>query len=431
MRDTDDDNEPEGVRHPGALPKRPRSAASFGDIDGTLDEPDTRPDTGAGAPKDHTEPGFDDEPVETPQGERPAAAPSDAVHGPMKVDPVTERLKEPPPPNEGNYLFTVGRTGRGKTTFQRHLLWFLRRGSNDLVGPQYRLSSGDPNSADELAFTALESTWEREFREGRFPAPTPQAITKFHFDARPINKDLTGPIDFGFFEISGEHFANIHRAMSAATEGERDRVLAKVPKRVDRFLRSQSKIAFVFLANGLNCDEDDAAFTAFLQYLRRFEDAGFEKRTSLALVISYPEAARQRILNKIIADRGRSPETINSDDERQRALADLREAVAGEMTPEELQTQFLNAYFPKTAAEIKYWNQISGSRVNRAEVFLFSVGQVQELPNGNHKLVRAEFDDVADFFDWMFHRLTGRPMLKPRPFTALLRWLESIGSGKA
>lgn len=434
MRNTNDDDEPEGVRHPGSPPKRPRSMDSFPDIDGTFDpdEPEQTREGGAGPVNDHTE-----EPVEAPAARASGGSGSgrtDSVYGTIKVEPPGKQRKEAwrdeASPRVGNYLFTVGLAGSGKSTFQRHLLWFLRRGPNDIIGPQYRLSSGAPDSAGELAFTQLESTWETEYREGRFPEQTSaELITPFYFDAQPINKDLNGPIDFGFFEIAGEHFENIRLAFNAARESERDRKLAAVPRPVTDLLQSQSKIMFVFMANCLEGDEDDAAFSAFLQYLRRFENADFEKRTSLALVISYPEVARQRILNKIVADSGRSPQTRN-EDERETVQRELREAVAAEMSAAALQTQFLNAFFPKTAAEIKYWNQISGSRVNRADVFLFSVGKVQELAGRDRKLVRAEFEDVGNFFDWMFHRLTGRPMRKPRPFTALLRWLESIGSGK-
>ena len=292
------------------------------------------------------------------------------VWSPMEgVEQAPELRQDPAPPDRGNYLFTVGLSGRGKSTFQRHLLWYVEKGLNDVEGPQYRLRPDPSDPKAEQEFTPIRMQWSEEFREQRFPEPTTQALTRFYFEATPVSKDLNGGLDFGFWEISGEHFRNIYVSAKALTEQERNAARARVPARLERFLKSsECKIVFVFLANGLNCSEDDDAFSAFLQYLSRFEDAEFAKRTSLALVVSYPEAARQRILNKIINDSRQAPTDIADAEERRHALARLREAVAAEMSAEELQQRFLNAFFHKTAAEIQHWNNQSAGNVQRAPV---------------------------------------------------------------
>lgn len=352
------------------------------------------------------------------------------VYGPMKMAAGLSPRAEANAPRAvmpadtgGNYLFTVGLPSRGKSTFQRHLIWYLDKGADPVLGPEHKLVARSTGSEEDLRFGALKMDWDAEFAQKKFPQATARGrVTEFYFRAHPLLWKQSPPLDFGLYEIAGEHFQEIY---SAAREAKAPIVRTEIQS----FLESPDQnVVFALLANGLNYDEDDMAFASFLQYLRTSPEGQryYEGKGSLALVIADPPGARQRILTKIALEAAPMPK---NDDGRQLWESEFPVFVEGlskKFAKEELQIRFLNTFFSQTIAEIQLWNTRVIGQADRGNVFFFGVGEVEEEA-GVTRIVREDFRDAKAFYSWMYRRFTGRSLEQKRYFEKVVRFFSSLG----
>lgn len=342
------------------------------------------------------------------------------------------RPSKPAPQRPGNYLFTVGLPTRGKSTFQRHLVWYLQRG---VAGPEHTLTADTSDPVRLARFEKLLLEWDGEFRSGHFPGATshqdpPTEITlKVESRSAIPNPDL----EFGFFEMSGEVFSQIR-------EDIRKQRPVKLNAELEDFLKtSKSNIVFTFLASGMNLEDDDYIFAKFIEHLKKLRGDAFRDRCSIALIISYPEAAKNRILKALTVTRMRQSRQSQLEIE-----ADLRREMAAEAEKykddeEGLYNRFISLFFPQTYAQMASWRGKTKKNQARARVFVFSVGQVQENPPAtpdnperNAKLLVPDFRDARTFYYWMYQRFTGhsydeQPLADA--FAAFLRFFRELGTG--
>jgi hypothetical protein len=324
---------------------------------------------------------------------------------------------------KGNYLFTVGLSGRGKSTFQRHLLWYLDRGADAIIGPEHKLLPRHIDSDADLDFNAIKLQWDAEFKDGVFPEPTVRSkVSEFYFQAIPRLWNKSSPLDFGFYEIAGEHFHDIYRS---AREGRKPQVRAEIRT----FLEDADRnVVIALLANGLNYDDDDSAFATFLQYLRDSPEGRrhYERGGSLALIIAHPEGARQRILTKLARESGFATRREDDPDGWEQELRSTMGILTERHKKEELERRFVNAFFSQTVAEIQLWNAQDEGDKDRARAFFFSVGQIEEI-DGVHRIVNPEFNDAKRFYSWMYRRFMGRTLETRHRFREFIRFFARLG----
>jgi hypothetical protein len=267
----------------------------------------------------------------------------------------------------GNYIFTIGPTGGGKTTFQCHLLRYLFRGG-DFSAERFGEEPGE--EADEILGGWYDS-WDRgDFpRRSRVGRPT-----VFRFRLRSLERRRWRPIDFGFLEVSGEDYAKL-TDLSAP-----DRIL---PQALERHLAHPGvRIVFVFVCLGGDVEGADRLFSQFLDHLSRKVRRGFEKRASAALVIADPQHGAQLLADEL-ARRGEPPPPAAFD-----------------------KKLFVRTFLPQTHSLLSTWRR-------RYEIGQFSVGRVIRVsPAGvtpaAWKIAGPQFTDAKAIFAWIYRRFTGR-----------------------
>jgi len=196
----------------------------------------------------------------------------------------------------GNYVLTVGNINSGKSTLQQWLVtWFFTKGVTQ--------ATFKPIDGAQDPVKKLYDMVNRTLR-GEFPAST--LIGKqeeFQLSITPKDKKKL-PLDFGFFEISGEDLKQV-------IPDETNAFQPYLPSSINRFLDNKKiRFTLLFVSNAEahakfkqnkqttlpDQLEEDALFCSFMDYLERNFGNKF-KRAPILLCISKWDYAKQHFSN--------------------------------------------------------------------------------------------------------------------------------------
>jgi len=277
----------------------------------------------------------------------------------------------------GNYVFTIGRAGRGKSTFQSHLLRYLYQ-AGDFAMQQV----SDPDS-DYRENDVQLRMWRESWITNSFPRRSAlNRPIELRFKAEPVRYKRPDLL-FGFFEFSGEDIRVFY---------DPDYVNRSFLSSLDRFLNNpKCKFTFIFLSTGDDARRDDDLFSGFLDHIYNNTKQKFRENASALLVIGYPEKAI-KLLNNQPGKTG-----------RRNGRLDRREYIA--------------TFLPNTGASLSKWNK----RYGIAE---FSVGKIGNRSE-NGILVpyieKPSFEDAKRIFAWIYLRFTGQ---RPGPGFLTKLWKD-------
>ncbi|MFM9942759.1 MAG: hypothetical protein ACKVP7_25055 [Hyphomicrobiaceae bacterium] len=305
---------------------------------------------------------------------------------PAQLTKPTRLGPAPDDANHYNYIFTVGRPGSGKTTFQSHLLRYLNSGGDHTLDADPGLSRANVDFRD--MFLEWQDQWDR----GQFPRRSEVGRPlDFRYIVSP-NTDGFPPLPFGFLEISGEDFIQLAKKSKGGKPPE-------LLKSIDEFLNNpRLNIAFLFVCQGQDLKGDDLLFSQFLQYLKDKIGRGFESHCSAVLVIADPETCQERLAHKLgtpdIAN-----ETLDID-------------------------RFIKHFLPASAAKLARWK-------HRATIATFSVGTIvddsDETGQPIKLITEPSFEDAKLIYDWLYHRFTDRRIGVEEGFAPKVReWLRKL-----
>lgn len=322
------------------------------------------------AAKKQSTPGFDD----------PLPPKQTKVHKQVRLGP------DPDDRNVFNYIFTVGRPGSGKTTFQSHMLRYLNSGGEHVV-------EADPVLAkSNVEFRDLFLEWQDQWDRGHFPRRSEAGRPlDFRYIVTP-NLDGFPPIRFGFLEISGEDFIQLAQKAVAGRPPE-------LLRSIDEFLNNPKvNIAFLFVCQGQDLKGDDLLFSQFLEYVKNGVGRDFQSHCSAALIIADPETCQRRLAHRL-----KRPE----------------------IEDEQLDIDtFIRQFLPSSAARLARWK-------HRATIATFSVGTIVEGKNAEGKpvplIADPSFEDAKLIYDWLYHRFTGKRIGVEEGFIPKIReWLRKL-----
>lgn len=268
-----------------------------------------------------------------------------------------------------NYIFTVGRQGSGKSTFQSHLLRYLYTQGDHNVEPDVEHARSTQSD-----FRNIVLTWREQWQRGQFPAATTIGRpSEFRYIVTP-NMGKHAALPFGFLEISGEDFIQLAKPTQ---NGEAPPALMSS---IDDFLNNpKANLAFLFVCQGENILGDDILFSEFLDYLKINIRRDFEKHCSAVLVLSDPDTCQRRLARKMnLPDDGRPLDV----------------------------EKFVEQFVPQCASRLAKWK-------NRATIATFSVGAIREEKDPTTgKMVPfirdPSFEDAKLIYDWLYERFTGK-----------------------
>ncbi len=387
-----------------SAPRGPEPLADLPKPDGTL-TPEDPP--AKDQPSTVTEPrtqasgqGPDSKPIPAGSSEPKARSADEIIAEQQRLNAYNKPLSQPKAPKPTaqriggtkkpcNYIFTVGKAGSGKTTFQSHLLRYLTQHDEHHAEP-------DPEfTRDDSVYQTYRSTvakWQKKWINGEFPDRNfIGQVVEIRLVVEPVKPAYKAnrypTIPFGFLEISGEDFKSLIDA------GES---LPSLMPSLDAFLNStQHKISIVFVCQGDNMGEDDFLFSQFLEYLDRKVSPEFKKNCNAVLVLANPDACAHR----------------------------LADALGREFQNEPLdQEAFVRFFTPSTFQKLKQWGQ-------RAAIAPFAVGAIEEVVDANgaltRRLVTPSFRDVGLIYEWLYERFTDGVRPQPKGPTLLRRTKES------
>jgi hypothetical protein len=290
-----------------------------------------------------------------------------------------------------NYIFTVGKAGSGKSTFQSHLLRYLLEHDEHHAEPDPEFTKDD---STYQKYRETVASWNRRWVNGAFPERTHAGkVVEVRLMVTPIKQEYKQrklpAIPFGFLEISGEDFKTLVQA------GEH---LPELLPSLDAFLNSsRHTIAIIFVCQGDNMGDDDFLFSQFLEYLDRRVSPQFKDRCNAVLVLANPDKCAHR----------------------------LADALEREYNFEKLDVEgFVRFFTPQTYRKLKQWGR-------RAAIAPFSVGDIseEEVEEGGRtemikRIIRPSFNDVGLIYDWLYRRFT---KYKPRGKTLRQRAAKWLG----
>ena len=328
------------------------------------------------------------DPLPGPQGApppepEPAAEPSSLGDGPLPERRRSPLLTDDLSRRRGNYILTFGYPQSGKTTFHSFLIRYLMEEGPFSTKFMNRNDDGDV----DFDVNRMIDVWRKEWREGRFPKPTPvgeEQIRELSFEVRPLTGVRT-PLRFSFLEVSGEMLQTV---MPSETQ---DPSLS----RVLRELLENQNIRFIILLL-INPDvyDNDELFTNFLNYLDNNLGFNIRERASLGIVISKPEEALE-------------------------ALKRLRRGYGGvHELRGEICEDFVEHFAPSSYREWYDWPNPKRKMISR-----FYLGKI-ESDGSEPRLVSPDFTSTRNIFAWIYHQATNE-RLGPGRWRRLLNWFRT------
>jgi len=194
----------------------------------------------------------------------------------LTVDGISEK-------QSGNYIFSFGFPGSGKTTFQWMLMNYLMNEGSF----QTAISIPDRPEGEDWEGRVLINAWKDQWIEGRFPDPTAtgeNAVREVMIETRTTTGRKIHS-NFGFIEMSGELLQEVLPKPGAAPG------LAPVLR---AYLDNPNLRLCVVLMLSPDVEENDQLFASFIAYLNK-NCPGLTDRISLAMIISKPQESLARL----------------------------------------------------------------------------------------------------------------------------------------
>lgn len=298
------------------------------------------------------------------RGETPYSS-DDPLPEKRKSRLLSESLKD----KTGNYVFTFGYPGSGKTTFHSFLIRYLME-----EGP-FKTEFVTKNDFGDVDYdiTRMITKWKSEWREGRFPERTPvgqEHIRELRFDVRPL-KGVRTPLEFNILEISGEMLKEV------TPSEHKDPALTRILLE----LLSNEKINFIILLllNPAVYDNDEL-FVNFLSFLDANLPYNIRERSSLGIIVSKPDDA----------------------------LTTLKKMRSGYDHVADLRGDYIEDFvesFAKSTYRIWYdWPNPKRKMISR--MYLGEIGD----HNGEMRLLHPHYQSVRNIFDWIYNQFTGKKL---------------------
>lgn len=282
----------------------------------------------------------------------------------------------------GNYVLTIGFPAAGKTVLQSWLTRYVMA-----EGPyQTQLDNVDSERATaNYDANRIVNEWMEQWNEGRFPKPNPvgeDVIREINLRVKPMYGVKT-PLEFGFLEISGE-------MMESVIPGETEN--PSLSKVLLRFLSNSKLNLVIILLVDPASDDNNKLFFNFLNFLDVNLPYDIREQASLALVVSKPEVAMERL-------RAHAP--------RYAAHAEMR----GEIVED-----FVETFVPSIYSEWYEWPE------KRRVISRFYVGEIERDERGAYIAVPS-FTSAENLFGWIYKQFTGH---EPGPgfFGKAWKWIR-------
>ncbi|MCE6957856.1 hypothetical protein LAZ40_02135 [Cereibacter sphaeroides] len=268
----------------------------------------------------------------------------------------------------GNYIFSFGFPGSGKTTFQ----WFLMN---------YIMNEGDWRSTIDVPDTTngpdwggrrIINEWKEQWITGRFPEPNKTAES----DIREVTAKVATvsgrriELDFSFLEVSGELLK-----MVLPLENRNP----QLSESIQAYFANPGFRSVLMLMLHPDVEENDKLFPSLITYLDK-EFPGLRSRLSLGVIISKPEASLQRLRTYGSVDGRFDYDTLD-----ELALED-----------------YLNRFCGET---YQIWRDWPGKdRTLLAPLHLGEIDTKGEEP----LLVRPDYRHIEAIFHWIVEQFTGQ-----------------------
>lgn len=268
----------------------------------------------------------------------------------------------------GNYIFSFGAPGSGKTTFQ----WFLMRYLMEYGDFVTRIDVPEKANTPDWEGRRILNEWKTQWVEGRFPESTGSQesdIREVTLEVRPMQGEKT-PCKLSFLEISGELLRMV------------DPTMVDTPRLADTIhaYLSNEKIRFLTVLMLHPDDErNDNLFASFMSYLDRIHP-GIKSRMSIAIIVSKPEESLRKL--QTFGDREGRTDYFEFDDAA------------------------LHAYVDAFASEA-YQTFRSWPEQRRSLMCSLYIGKI-DREAGEAILRKPDYENIAGIFGWIYTQFTGK-----------------------
>lgn len=269
---------------------------------------------------------------------------------------------------KGNFIFSFGDAGSGKSSFHFHLIRYIEQGNDfDSIEVVPR-RHGVPN----FQAAAIMDDWRQRWSEGRFPESTDvNTIKCLSYTATPRYGRKT-PMEFSVIEVSGEKLRTVIQTDDKAPH---------IPEELDAlFANPNVNITLVMLLHPKR-KNNDVLFSSFLRYLRGRHPQRTQD-TPLLLVVPDPVSAKATL------------STVNP--------AFSRKDFDAEMTLDFVQTLARSTY-----QELLTWPTDEKYK----SLARFRIGDIkrQQVRTGDEEnvIVQVDFFDVAKIFRFCYEYFAG------------------------
>ena len=279
----------------------------------------------------------------------------------LSIDDVRDKLS-------GNYLFSFGYPGSGKSTFQWMMMNYLMN-----EGPFVaKIVVPEGPNGPRWDGRRIINAWKTQWNEGRFPDPTP--ATERDVREISVKAGTTGgkklSIDFSFLEASGELLRQVLPGTDKTPE---------LTPLLRAYFDNPSLQFVLMLMLSPDMEENDQLFASFITYLD-YNFPGLRDRMSLGVIVTKPEDSLRRL------------QTHGSADGRQSFSRLDREALLA----------YVNRFCGETYQIWDTWPQTQKTLLSS-----LYLGEIQMI-EGEPRLVNADFQHIEEIFFWMFEQFTGK-----------------------
>lgn len=268
----------------------------------------------------------------------------------------------------GNYIFSFGFPGSGKTTFQWMMMNYLLN-----EGPFHsEIQIPDRDKGPDWEGRNIINTWKNQWIEGRFPDPTASGesdIREVQVHAKTTaGKKLAS--DFSFLEVSGELMRQVLPESGTAPD---------FSPLLSAYLANPRLKFCVILMLTPEVEENDQLFASFMAYIQK-NFPGLKERMSLGVVVSKPEESLVRL------------QTYGTPD--------------GRMAYDKLNAEALVGYLNRFCGET-YQIWATWPKASQTLLAPLRLGEI-EISEGEPHLVAPDFSDIEEIFFWVFEQFTGK-----------------------
>ena len=293
----------------------------------------------------------------------------DSVRGIKRIRPRPKAgltVEEVKNKTKGNYIFSFGFPGSGKTTFHWMMMNYLLN-----EGP-FRTEVVIPTGSEgeDWEGRAIINAWKTQWIEGRFPDPTASAETDIR-EIQITTRATAGKklnMAFSFLEASGELLQQVMPGPSSPP------LLAPLLR---AYLDNPRLKFCMILMLSPDVEENDQLFASFVAYLKN-NFPGLLARMSLGVIVSKPEDSLRRL------------QEFGSSD--------------GQMGYDRFSEDAIMAYMNRFCGET-YQIWMDWPDPKKTLLCPLHLGDIETI-EGEPRLVEPDFHHIEEVFFWMFEQFT-------------------------